>query len=179
MRSVFENSTTGISGSLRKAGSSATTPWWPCSATHPSRNWPHVIYPSGGSRRRDDGVHFRERLPGTEVGSLESAWIKRDGSKAFIRISGRAVKGDDGAILFYEGTVGDITALKQSDEELERKNDLIRMAGELASVGGWSVNLDENRTVWTDEAARIHEQPPVSAPPVDDALGFTTPSPAC
>jgi len=120
--------------------------------------------------------YFQERMARDgEIRGLESAWTRRDGSVVFVRESARAVRDDDGAILFYEGTVEDITALKQSDEELKKKNDLIRMAGELASVGGWSMNLDEDRTVWTDEAARIHEQPPGFSAAVEEALGFYDP----
>ena len=178
LRSVFENSTTGIfritsEGRFLLANPAVVAMLGYSSFEElASRYLPEWGFEAG----RDDGVHFRERVARDgEVRGLESAWIKRDGSKAFIRISGRAVRGDDGAVLFYEGTVEDITARKQSDEELKKKNDLIRMAGELASVGGWSMNLDENRTVWTDEAARIHEQPPGFSAAVEDALGFYDP----
>jgi len=120
--------------------------------------------------------YFQDRIARDgEIRGLESAWTRRDGSVVFVRESARAIRDDDGAILFYEGTVEDITARKRSDEELERKNDLIRMAGKMASVGGWSVNLDKNRSVWTDEAARIHEQPPGFSAAVEEVLGFYAP----
>ena len=44
-----------------------------------------------------------------EVVGLESAWVRKDGSTVHIRESSRAIRDPDGHILYYEGTVEDIT----------------------------------------------------------------------
>ena len=52
------------------------------------------------------------------VKSLEQKWKKTDGSIIFISESARAVKDENGDILYYDGTVEDITAKKVIEEEL-------------------------------------------------------------
>ncbi len=51
-----------------------------------------------------------------EVHGLESAWKRKDGTTIFLRESARAVRDDDGKILYYEGTVEDITERKRAEE---------------------------------------------------------------
>ena len=52
------------------------------------------------------------------VSGLESAWIRRDGSVIYVLESARAVRGNDGTVLYYEGTVEDITDRKRAEEDL-------------------------------------------------------------
>ncbi len=54
-----------------------------------------------------------------EVRGLESAWLKRDGSVLFVLESTRAVRGENGTVLHYEGTVEDITDRKLAEEALK------------------------------------------------------------
>jgi PAS domain S-box-containing protein len=53
------------------------------------------------------------------VSGLESVWRRRDNSAAYVRESARAVRGGDGAILYYEGTVEDVTERKQAESALQ------------------------------------------------------------
>src|ERR1700757_563964 len=54
-----------------------------------------------------------------EIKGLESKWTRRDGTVIFVRESARAVRGKDGAVLYYEGTVEDITERKRVEEALK------------------------------------------------------------
>jgi PAS domain S-box-containing protein len=59
---------------------------------------------------------------------------RRDGTLFWIALAGRAVRDDKGEVLYFEGTVLDITAKKQQEEQLLRINRLYRTlqdAGEL------------------------------------------------
>ena len=136
-----------------------------------SRNLNEDGFEPGYSRK-----DFKEKIERDgEITGLETAWTRRDGSVIFVRESARAVRDADGKVLYYEGTVEDITAERRSEEELKKKNDLVRFAGKLASLGGWSVELPGDRTVWTDEAARIHDLPPDYSADVEEAKGFYAP----
>ncbi|MCL6098872.1 MAG: PAS domain-containing sensor histidine kinase [Bacteroidetes bacterium] len=54
---------------------------------------------------------------------FEAQWKKKDGTLIFIRESARAVRDENDKILYYEGTVEDITEKKKTEEALiEAKN---------------------------------------------------------
>jgi class 3 adenylate cyclase len=53
-----------------------------------------------------------------EVSACESQIYCKDGSKIWIAETIRAVKGADGKLLYYEGTVQDITERRQAEAEL-------------------------------------------------------------
>jgi PAS domain S-box-containing protein len=72
---------------------------------------------------------FREQIEREgEVRGLETAWKKRDGSLAFVRESARVVRAEDGGVLYYDGTIEDIT-------ERRRLEDQLRQAQKMEAVG--------------------------------------------
>ena len=52
------------------------------------------------------------------IQGYETTWNKKDGSIIHIRESSRIVKDDKGNILYYEGTIEDITELKLAEEHM-------------------------------------------------------------
>ncbi|HEX3034633.1 MAG TPA: PAS domain S-box protein, partial [Thermodesulfobacteriota bacterium] len=80
------------------------------------------------SMNLEDGGNFHPDYPRSqfkelierqgEVTGLESLWEKRDGSFIFVRENARAIRGEDGQVLYYEGTVEDITEQKGMEKEL-------------------------------------------------------------
>ncbi|MFH1010889.1 MAG: PAS domain S-box protein [bacterium] len=63
---------------------------------------------------------FKKRLERDgEIRGLESAWTRDDGTTIYVRETARAVRGEDGQIFYYEGTIEDITERKKSEESLE------------------------------------------------------------
>jgi two-component system sensor histidine kinase/response regulator len=61
-----------------------------------------------------------------EVRNLEGAWRRRDGSTLFVNENARVVLGNDGRALYYEGTVEDITARRETEEELRTSREEYR-----------------------------------------------------
>jgi two-component system cell cycle sensor histidine kinase/response regulator CckA len=55
-----------------------------------------------------------------EVKGLESAWKRKDGVTIFVRESAIAVRDAQGKILYYDGTVEDITERKLAEKEKEQ-----------------------------------------------------------
>ncbi len=72
-------------------------------------------------------------------------------------------------------TTQNINEFKRAQNQLKENYDLIRIAGEKAKLGGWNVNLKENRSYWSDEVAAIHEMPAGYSPLVDEGIHFYAP----
>ena len=55
-----------------------------------------------------------------EVVELESAWLKKNGNILYVCESARSVLDDAGNVLYYEGTVEDITERKRAEDILKK-----------------------------------------------------------
>jgi len=83
--------------------------------------------------RRDE---FKRLLAETEsVTDFESQIRRRDGSILWISENARVVRDDSDNLLYYEGTVQDITARKRTESALRESEQQIRAIFEAAGVG--------------------------------------------
>jgi signal transduction histidine kinase/CheY-like chemotaxis protein len=62
-----------------------------------------------------------------------------------------------------------------TEGSLKESKVLLRIAGRTARLGGWRVDVDGRRVVWSDEVCELHEVPPGTAPTVDEAIAFYSP----
>jgi PAS domain S-box-containing protein len=61
---------------------------------------------------------FRQTLERDgEVIGLESTWKRKDGSSFYARENARAIRDESGVILYFEGTVEDVTSRRRVEEE--------------------------------------------------------------
>jgi len=68
-----------------------------------------------------------------KVTGREVVWLKADGTKLFACESAVAIRDKDGNILYYEGSVEDITERKQAEEKLMKYQEQLRsLASELS-----------------------------------------------
>jgi PAS domain S-box-containing protein len=82
-----------------------------------------------------DRSQFCERLEREEVISgLESVWLQTDGTKKYVRENAKVVRDDRGRVLFYDGTVEDITAQKLALDEIHRAEREAEEASRLKST---------------------------------------------
>ncbi|HEX8846317.1 MAG TPA: PAS domain S-box protein [Pyrinomonadaceae bacterium] len=69
------------------------------------------------------------------IKGLETGWRRRDGSTVYLRENSKAIRGEDGTALLYEGTLEDITERKQTEEALKeselRYRDLFENANDI------------------------------------------------
>lgn len=76
--------------------------------------------------------------------------------------------------------------LERQNEELRFANsalenshardlDLLEMTGQMASVGGWELDLVNNQLFWTKETCRIHELDGFETPSLEQAIEFYSP----
>ncbi len=61
-----------------------------------------------------------------EVKDLEAIWTSRDGKDIFVRENAKAIYDSEGKIIYYDGTVEDITERKQSEQALRNSEENMR-----------------------------------------------------
>lgn len=64
---------------------------------------------------------------------------------------------------------------RQAEEEMLRSQQLLSRMGEIARLGGWSLDLSSQKLAWSEEVYRIHEVAPTVTPTVDNAINFYAP----
>jgi PAS domain S-box-containing protein len=85
---------------------------------------------------------FQERIEEEgQVTGFESAWVRRDGSTIFFLENARAVRSNEDTILYYEGTLEDITERKKAEEYIRESEEKYRTIVELAPDGIITLDL--------------------------------------
>ncbi|MBN2750722.1 MAG: PAS domain S-box protein [Bacteroidales bacterium] len=119
--------------------------------------------------------NWKEEGTGPYGAQHEFRFVHSDGSITWVQGKVIAQFDEAGEITGYIGTVTDVTGQKRVEETLKSNYALLKIAGESARFGGWSINLDEGRVVWSDEVAAIHEMPLGYSPSVSEGINFYAP----
>lgn len=87
-----------------------------------------------------------------------------------------------GEPVFMTGTVQDVTDLKQAElardkaeEEVLRHTRLLKLAGKVGKFGGWRYDVHTNSVEWSDETARIHDEPEGFSPTLEQGICYYAP----
>ena len=113
--------------------------------------------------------------------TLEGGWqgelwnTRSDGSEFQVSLSTSTIKDENEKVIALVGVSNDISERKNAEQLLEANFQLLKIAGETARFGGWSVKLNEKRCTWSDEVAIIHEEPPGFSPLVSEGISYYTP----
>lgn len=65
--------------------------------------------------------------------------------------------------------------LKRANELLEKNLAMTRIAGRVAQLGGWTIELPERTLTWSDENCLIHDVPPGYTPTLQEGIGYFFP----
>jgi PAS domain S-box-containing protein len=86
---------------------------------------------------------------------LETQMRRHDGSVIWVRQSGRAVRDDQGKLLYYEGSLEDITERMQFEEEIRRQKDYFEALFTHNPVAVVTADLDANVVSWNPMAEKL------------------------
>ena len=126
--------------------------------------------------RGGNEAQFAQLLNGEhEWFSIEKRYLTGTGQVVWVEGRVSLMRDEHGAATHVVGTFADVHEAKRVEAELRRSEDLRRIAGRLARVGGWSLDPD-GTTYWTEELHRILESPlGAGSPPLDAAVDMYPP----
>jgi PAS domain S-box-containing protein len=108
---------------------------------------------------------------------LESAWHRRNGKALIIRESANAVRDAKGRIIYYDGTVEDITDHKKTEEALHENEKRLREAQKMAHLGFWLWDIKTGDVGWSEEVFKIFCLDPATFKPRIDSILDMSPWP--
>lgn len=118
---------------------------------------------------------MREARAGEPV-HIEYRAIRADGSIAWLEASPRSVTDPAGRVVEIHDHVRDISRRKAAEAEQAKLVETLNLAGQMAGVGHWRLEVANSRVTWSDEVYRIHGVDPVTFDPnYDEALDFYHP----
>ena len=110
-------------------------------------------------------------------GSHELEFRLRRADGIYRWMLGRTVPQFDaaGQTTQWLGTLTDIDDLKQAKELAEKNLSMNRIAGRVAHLGGWAIELPDRTLTWSDENCLIHDVPPGYTPTLEEGIGYFLP----
>lgn len=114
-------------------------------------------------RRETFEMRYRVRLGG-QAGVLRQVWSRA-----------RPLLAQDGTLRGYVGILEDVTDRITAEQELRESKALLDRTGRVAGVGGWSLDLQTEELVWSDQTCRIHDLEPGHRPTLQESIGYYKP----
>lgn len=158
-RGIFENAVEGIFQSSPEGRYLSANPALarlygydsPSHLIHSVRDIARDIYVDAPSREE-----FLERM-GTEgnVQGFEARVRRRDGTILWIAENARTVRGPSGNVLYFEGTVEDITARREAEDALRTSQERYALAAQGSNGGLWEWDLLEDRFYYSPRWAAL------------------------
>ncbi|MDP3411683.1 MAG: PAS domain-containing protein, partial [Polaromonas sp.] len=134
--------------------------------------WFLRVHPDDLERTADD---FRDAIESAAGVHNEHRLLYADGSYRWQLARVIPIRDAQGRVMSYYGTSTDIDDLKQAEAAMKTQADLLSMAGQLAGMGGWALELPGMRFRWSQEASFVLELPPGTAPTLETAIELCTP----
>lgn len=105
--------------------------------------------------RAEVAKKFQQAVNTRSDWNFECRINRRDGAQRWILARGRHRLNNSGQATIMEGIVQDITWRKKTEAALQKSEQRLAAAQELAHLGSWELDLPDNRLVWSDEVYRI------------------------
>jgi len=106
---------------------------------------------------------------------LELETVRKDGSNGWMWVRGEAETDSAGNTIGLWGAAQDITERKKTEKSLLESEDFLNRTGDIAKVGGWQINFETGKVLWTRTTGRIHELPDGFYPDLEDAINYYHP----
>ena len=110
--------------------------------------------------------------PSEPLFEVEYRIRRPDGAVRWMYSRGHLEVDPSGAPVGRIGIVMDMTDQHVARERLAETVALLRIAGRVARMGGWTIQLPSRLLTWSDETCAIHDLPPGYTPSLDEGIGY-------
>jgi PAS domain S-box-containing protein len=100
---------------------------------------------------------------------------RADGERKWHSSHGQVITDEEGTPTTVIGVDIDVTRRKDREQELERTVDLLDKTQDIASVGGWELDVETEELLFTEGTYHIHELPVGEPMDLETAFGFYHP----
>ena len=90
-----------------------------------------------------------------EIKNLETIWVTREGKEIFVKESAKAIYDPEGKILYYDGSVEDITEKKNAENELKSSFSILNAALESTADGILVVDGKGKILIWNQKFSEM------------------------
>ena len=137
------------------------------------KNWRELIHPDDLPGR----VERLRQMRRGEIGNFSGVtrYRHKDGSTVFLQVNLSCVREPDGKLAFYVVIASDITQRIAAEQEFALHTRLLEKMAAIAHIGAWSLDLRQNKLIWSPEVYHIHGLDPSQPVQVDRAIDFYAP----
>ncbi|MDG0856444.1 PAS domain S-box protein [Roseateles puraquae] len=101
--------------------------------------------------------------------------VRRDSGLRQVVARARPLLASAGLLCGYVGIVEDVTDRITAERELRESKALLDRTGRVAGIGGWSLDLQTEEMVWSDQTCRIHDLEPGHRPTLQESFSYYKP----
>jgi diguanylate cyclase (GGDEF)-like protein/PAS domain S-box-containing protein len=105
--------------------------------------------------RRDTFLWLMER-DGYVKGFVSEVYVHRTGERIWVNENAHVVRGPDGTVLFYEGTVEDITERINAEAEIRERDAIWKLALESTGEGVWDWHIQDKVEIYSRRCKEIY-----------------------
>jgi PAS domain S-box-containing protein len=132
-----------------------------------------VTHPADRARNRE---LYEDLLAGRRSSFvLEKRNVRKDGRSVWLRVSASVLRGEGGTPTHAVAVAENVTQRRLAEQRARTSERLVAIAGTVARLGGWSVDLAGDTVYWSDQVCDIHEMPRGTRVPVDQGISFYAP----
>ena len=118
---------------------------------------------------------WAQALSSVQPVEFECRLRRADGSYRWMQCNVVAQQGAAGQTTHWLGTLTDVDTRKRSGEVQAKDFSINRIAGRVARLGGWAIELPECKLSWSEENCIIHDVPPGYTPTLEEGIGYFFP----
>lgn len=122
--------------------------------------------------RRDSAIFAEAIQSGRDTLDYTSRVYAKDGREVTLSANARIIRDAEGRVVGSAGISRDITDVLKSEDTARSQTALLRIAGDAARLGGWSLEVPDLVLTWSDVTQAIHEVPPGYTPGLQEAIEF-------